>query len=271
MLAFSLVAPLLAASSVSALALERRAAPDRPGAVGFQFPPLRGFIQDETSTAPCGGLAIGGRIDYPISGGDIALVLQRDAFNIQLSYSSSENPTSASEFSPLLPVLEQSYSGSKCFQAPDLSTLGFSVGDVLTMNVNYLTGPKNSSLYQCADVTLVATDSYVASTEYTCANVTASTQTRSQGKSSSAAPSASAAAANSSSDDQPVSPIGAGFIGAAVAIVVMLVAGGLLAFAGFAKFGSRSKLAALPRTNENAPAYPHEAGSMTSRGSMVKA
>ncbi|GAA5857589.1 hypothetical protein JCM8547_004283 [Rhodosporidiobolus lusitaniae] len=276
------VLPILAAASATALpnSLEKRAAPGRPGAVGFEYPPLRGWIQDTTSVEPCGGVALGGRINYPISGGDISLVLQRDAFDIQVSYSGSADPSSNSDFSPLIPVLEQSYSGSKCFSAPDFSSLGFSVGDVVTLQVNYLTGPKNSSLFQCADVTLMAAQGYVADTEFTCANVTSSTQTRSQGGSSSAAAEASgsssssrgSSSSSSSSNDEPVSPLGAGFIGAGVTIVVFaLIAAGAV-FAGFAKVGSRSKVKGAAAAQGEIPAYTRgDASSMVSRGSLQKA
>ncbi|GAA6029949.1 hypothetical protein JCM8097_009184 [Rhodosporidiobolus ruineniae] len=268
---------LVAASSVNALALERRAAPtESPGAVGFAWPPLRGWAQSTVGESPCGGSALGGRVDYPINGGDIALKLTRDVFNIQVSYANDENPTELSQFSPLVPAIEQSFSGSKCFKAPDLSTLGVAVGDKLTLNLNWVTGPKNSSGYQCADVTIVAAENFVAESQYTCANVTASTQTRSgSGKGSSSAEAAAAtgrgsSSLSSSSNDDGLTSAQAGGVGAGVTAAVFLAVLALLYFAGFARFGSRSKVAA--QSVEAVPGYSRaDAGSMTSRGSMVKA
>lgn len=68
MLAFAaLVAPLLA-TSVHALTLQPRGAPtEAPGAVGFQFPPLRGWAQGAASESPCGGFVRQGTTDYPMS------------------------------------------------------------------------------------------------------------------------------------------------------------------------------------------------------------
>lgn len=154
-------------------------------------------------------------------------------------------------------------------------------------------------MYQCADITLV--DNYVQTETYTCANVTASTQTRgnqqSSGVSESVASATAAVAATGklAGEDQPVSPVrlvsallflsvsvltirvnsqvGAGFIGAAVALVLCAVVVAGAYFAGVAKFGSRSKLAAASAAHhqDTIPAYAQDNGSMISRGSMVKA
>ncbi|GAA5888070.1 hypothetical protein JCM6882_000272 [Rhodosporidiobolus microsporus] len=266
MLAQSALAALLAASSATALTVEKRAAPGRPGAVGFQHPPLRGWIAESTRVAPCGGVAIGGRTNFPLTGGDLSFVLQ-------LSYSISSNPSSLSDFQPAIPVLEQSYSGSKCFDAPDFTSFGASAGDLATLSITYTAGKDKASFYQCADVVLVDAASYVSESEYTCANVTSSTQTRGSDSASSSSVSSSSSGSSSSSnkDDQPVSPIGAGFIGAACAIVLCAVLATGAVYAGFAKVGSRSKVAAVV-AQQDLPAYNQgDAASMTSRTSMLKA
>ncbi|GAA5912053.1 hypothetical protein JCM6882_002018 [Rhodosporidiobolus microsporus] len=274
MLALAVLA-LAASASATSLDLVKRGAPGRPGAVAFQWPPLRGWVEDGGKTGPCGGVEMGGRVDYPLSGGDLSLVLQRDSHNIQISYSLSSNPTSTSDFQPLIPVHDYSYSGSKCFDAPDFAALGAKAGDLVTLNVNYQTGPQRNTFYQCADIRLVDTASFVASSEYTCANVTTSTQTRGSQSSSSAVSSASKG--SSSSNDQPVSPLASGFIGAGVAIAAFIAIAVLAIATGFAKVGSRSKVAGVAAANSAAHTVPvpaYERGdleSMTSRGSMVKA
>ncbi|TNY18162.1 hypothetical protein DMC30DRAFT_427887 [Rhodotorula diobovata] len=277
MLAFAaLVAPLLA-TSVHALTLQPRGAPtEAPGAVGFQFPPLRGWAQGAASESPCGGFVRQGTTDYPMSGGDVLLKLLRDTYNIQVSYGIG-NPTSNDAFQPLVPMVDYAYSGSQCFRAPDFAALGANVGDTVTLQVTGETGPKRTAVYQCADITLV--DNYVQTETYTCANVTASTQTRgnqqSSGVSESVASATAAVAATGklAGEDQPVSPVGAGFIGAAVALVLCAVVVAGAYFAGVAKFGSRSKLAAASAAHhqDTIPAYAQDNGSMISRGSMVKA
>ncbi|GAA6047978.1 hypothetical protein JCM3770_006453 [Rhodotorula araucariae] len=277
MLAFAaLVAPLLA-SSAAALALEPRAAPsEAPGAVGFQFPPLRGWAQGSASDSPCGGFERQGTTNYPMTGGDVLLKLLRDTHKIQVSYGIG-NPTSEDAFKPLVPVIDYAFSGSQCFNAPDFASLGAKAGDTVTLQVTGQTGPQNTTVYQCADITLVDTASFVKTETYTCANVTASTQTRGNGSSASKSVStatAVAATGKKSGDDQPVSPLGAGFIGAAVALVLaaLIVSGAY--FAGVAKFGSRAKLARANQGTAHAdtiPSYIQDNGSMVSRGSMVKA
>ncbi|BGP37240.1 hypothetical protein JCM10450v2_001150 [Rhodotorula kratochvilovae] len=278
MLAFAaLVAPLLA-SSAAALALEPRAAPtEAPGAVGFAFPPLRGWSQGSASDEPCGGFERQGTTNYPMSGGDVLLKLLRDTHKIQVSYGIG-NPTTEAAFQPLAPVIDYAYSGSQCFKAPDFASLGAKAGDTVTLQVTGQTGPKNTTVYQCADITLVDTASFVKTETYTCANVTASTQTRGGNKSAASSGAVSTATAVAATgkmagNDQPVSPLGAGFIGAAVALVLaaLLVTGAY--FAGVAKFGSRAKLqrANSAAHGETIPAYIQDNGSMVSRGSMVKA
>ncbi|GAA5841973.1 hypothetical protein JCM11251_001431 [Rhodosporidiobolus azoricus] len=270
MLAHAAVAALAVSTVSASVILDKRAAPGRPGAVGFVNPPLRGWIAETTRTAPCGGVEQGGRVDFPLVNGDLSFILQRDVNNLQVSYSLASNPSSLSDFSPAIPVLDQSYSGTKCFEAPDFTSFGASAGDLATLSITYTAGKDQASFYQCADIVLVDAANFVSESEYTCANVTTSTQTRGdQSKSSSVSTSANASSAK---DDQPVSPIGAGFLGAAVAIVLcaFLAAGALVA--GFAKVGSRSKMAALGGARQDLPAYAQgDAASMTSRTSMLKA
>ncbi|GAA5996954.1 copper acquisition factor BIM1-like domain-containing protein [Rhodotorula paludigena] len=269
MLAF-LAAPLLAGSAF-AMALEPRAAPtESPGAVGFEYPPLRGWAQSAASESPCGGFSRQGTFKYPLSGSDISLKLLRDVYNVQVKYAPGE-ATADNDFQTYTSAREHVYSGNQCFESPNFASLGMQAGDTVTLQVSGQTGPKRTTVYQCADIVLVADDQFVQTETYTCRNFTASTQTRGDQNPSSSAVSASSN--SGSSNDQPVSPVGAGFIGAAVAVVLcaVLVAGAY--FAGVAKFGSRSKLAALPTANsarhDEIPAY--DAASMTSRGSMVKA
>lgn len=83
-------------------------------------------------------------------------------------------------------------------------------------------------------MTLVAESDFTPIEEYTCANVTTSTQTR--GSANTAAASSSSSSSSSSS---PVSPLGAGFIGAACAIVLAAALLTVAKFTGFARFGKK--------------------------------
>ncbi|GAA5888068.1 hypothetical protein JCM6882_000271 [Rhodosporidiobolus microsporus] len=198
MVAIAALTALLAASAASASPVEKRqrSSPVFPGAVGFTNPGPRGFSQENTRTGPCGGFTRGGaenRTDFPLTGGDFALALTRDAYDITISYTTGSDDTG---FQPLIPVLDHSFTGSKCFDSPDLSSIGASVGDVLTLQLTYVASAANSTFYQCADINVVEAATY-SRPEFTCANVTASTQTRSQGGNSSASASESAAAPSS--------------------------------------------------------------------------
>ncbi|GAA5841970.1 hypothetical protein JCM11251_001430 [Rhodosporidiobolus azoricus] len=233
MVSIAALTALVAASaaSVSASPVEKRQnqAPVFPGAVGFTNPWPRGFNPTESRTGPCGGVTRGdstNRTAFPLEGGDLALALSRDAYDITISYTTG---TDDSGFQPLVPVVDYSFTGSKCYEAPDLSTLGVSAGDVLTFQLTYVASRLNSTFYQCAEVDVVDTASYVRP-EFTCANVTASTQTRGQGGDSSSV----ADAAASTDAAAPSSTQGAGN-GAGVLNPVSWIAGaGAVALAALA-------------------------------------
>ncbi|CDZ96775.1 hypothetical protein [Phaffia rhodozyma] len=179
MLASTLLALLpIGASLVNAAALlDIRAAPTVP-IVALAYPPSRGLSLDTNKIAPCGGYAIGGRINYPLTGGDLSLTQSRDAKDLQFSYSTSANPQSVSDFKPLLAEnITQLYKGTTCVSSPNLTTLGLSAGDQITIKVEYQSGPSATRFYECADLNLVAASSFTKPT-YNCTNIIESTQTR---------------------------------------------------------------------------------------------
>jgi hypothetical protein len=112
MFAFTAFAALAVSSlsSVEALHLHARQSDggkglSSPGAVGFDYPPLRGWSLDAGKKPICGGFDLHARSDFPASesslfaqqrssadfrqlaGGPLALVQQRDGYDVQLSYS----------------------------------------------------------------------------------------------------------------------------------------------------------------------------------------
>ncbi|GAA6024405.1 hypothetical protein JCM10207_003404 [Rhodosporidiobolus poonsookiae] len=282
MLALALAAPLLAASA-SAAVLEKRLGPlTAPGAAGFVWPSIRGWDSTLQYTAPCGGYNAEGRTDYPISGGQISLAMQRDVYDMRIGYSLKSNPTSNDDFTNLLPNVTQQFIGTACFESPDLSTLGASIGDEISFQITYQAGQGNRTFYECADLTLVSADGFKATESFTCLNQTTSTQTIPNAAANSAQAAASSSATGAaativytgstgSKDDDPVSPIGAGFIGMAVTLAVVALVLGGAAWAGFARFGSRSKVSAASRAETGTvPAYHRDSASMTSHGSVLK-
>ena len=142
-----------------------------PGAVGFDYPPLRGWSLDAGKKPICGGFDLHARTDFPASksatlpksdvdidslfclaaGGPLALVQQRDGYDVQLSYSSdpsefrqfhfrssrpsslcSADPTELSHFTPMFPNHTHLLPGTACYTAPN-----FEVGSDITFMLTY--------------------------------------------------------------------------------------------------------------------------------------
>ncbi|ORY91496.1 hypothetical protein BCR35DRAFT_349312 [Leucosporidium creatinivorum] len=169
MLAFAALVAVLPLSLAAPL-VER--ATDISGSpVGFKLPVARGWADATDSASPCGGIAFGGnRTDFPMSGGDISLLTKADGDQVQINIAKSSEATKNSNFKSLIHEVAVTYRGHQCYNAPDLSTLGFSVGDEVTLQLTYVAGAADTRLYQCADVTIVATDAFVAAEGAFCVN-----------------------------------------------------------------------------------------------------
>lgn len=106
----------------------------------------------------------------PTAGGEISLLTKADGDQVQINIAKSSEATKNSNFKSLIHEVAVTYRGHQCYNAPDLSSLGFSVGDEVTMQLSYVAGAADTRLYQCADVTLVATESFVAAEGAFCVN-----------------------------------------------------------------------------------------------------
>ncbi|GAA5857590.1 hypothetical protein JCM8547_004284 [Rhodosporidiobolus lusitaniae] len=279
------LAASLVASSAYAVAFDsskglvkRAGALTSPGAAGFGYPPIRGWSSALQNTAPCGGYDVGGRTDFPMTGGDISILLQRDVYDMKIGIAASSNPTSNSDFVNLFPNVTQQFIGSACYEAPDLSSYGIAEGNEFSLQITFQAGGQNLSFFECADLTAVSASNFKASEEYTCANVTTSTQTIPNQSANAAASSAAATAAagatqtvtytgTTGSDKDAVTPLQAGWIGACGTLAVVAAVLSVLAFSGYARFGSRSKVA---QYGAAAPAYLDNRSSMSEGGSMRK-
>lgn len=278
MIASTFIAAALAASAVSAtpVELQRRGPPtEAPGALGFAYPPLRGWAQSSASVGPCGGYTLGGRTDYPLSGGDISLIQQRDGDDFQLMYSTNADPQSVDDFQAIS-TISKLYPGTSCMQAPNFASLGLAAGAPVTFMTSFTTGPKKTRVYQCADVNLVEAANFVATMDYECRNFTSSTQTR--GGANTAAASADKAESTqgastvqftgSSNDDSKISKAAAGGIGAAAAIAFIAAVLAVLGFTGFVSFGRKNKQAAEPASTRY---YNNDADTLHSMQSVAEA
>lgn len=141
MLALNVLTALFLAS------VARAAAPTVP-IIQMTYPPPRGVASVDTHTiAPCQGFAVGGRSPFPISSGaSIALNMSRDAKDVHIRYTKLADPKSNDDFSPLSTNLTQVYRGSRCVDQPDFAAKGLKVGDDVTMQLWYISGPKNTTV-----------------------------------------------------------------------------------------------------------------------------
>lgn len=95
------------------------------------------------------------------AGGDISLLTKADGDQVQINVARTTEATRNSNFRSLVHEIAVTYRGHQCLQAPDMAALGFAAGDQVTLQLAYLAGTANTKLYQCADVTLVATEAFV--------------------------------------------------------------------------------------------------------------
>ncbi|KAJ9091261.1 hypothetical protein QFC19_009171 [Naganishia cerealis] len=225
-----------------------------PGAVGFDYPPLRGWSLDAGKKPICGGFDLNARTDFPNTGGPLALVQQRDGYDVQLSYSSDPNPTELSHFTPMFENHTHLLPGTACYTAPN-----FDVGSDITFMLTYQTGKNNVTLWQCADVKIVEASAWKPFDSYTCANVTTSTRTRGgSGNSTSSSVSSGATAISGGnsgtgvlSSSSKLSAAEAGGLGAGVTVAVLLLVFAALYFAKLVHFGKANPEKYMWRTDTN--------------------
>ncbi|KAI5450439.1 hypothetical protein NCC49_003062 [Naganishia albida] len=248
MFALTALAALAAVSSwspVEALHLHARQSDGgkgltSPGAVGFDYPPLRGWSLDAGKKPICGGFDLHARTDFPANGGPLALVQQRDGYDVQLSYSDDSNPTELSHFTPMFENHTHLLPGTACYTAPN-----FQVGQDITFMLTYQTGAKNQTFWQCADVKIVEPSAWKPFDSYTCENVTTSTRTRGGGgnsTSSNVPASSGASSANTGvlSGSSGLTAAQAGGLGAGVTVAVFLLALAAAYFAKLVHFGKNT-------------------------------
>ncbi|OXH24392.1 cytokine inducing-glycoprotein [Cryptococcus neoformans] len=251
----------MAASAASAISVQRRAqiTDFETSPVAFAFPEPRGFSASTADDAPCGGFDPVNRTSYPMSGGEIALVQQTDAQNVNILWTSESDPTRFHSFNTYSNSIREIGAGHYCQGAPDFSTLGFSEGDNATLLVIYQLDGADTYYYQCADVNLVSAASFSTNEQYVCGNYTSeleiasseeslhlgnTTASESTSGGSTGTASTSGGSTNPhvfSSSGSKLSAADAGGIGASVTIFVVAVLAGLLWWSGFLHFGKKKQ------------------------------
>lgn len=137
------------------------------GPVAFMWPPDRPWSETEENIAPCGSSAsVSNRTDFPLTGGNLLLVAQDDAWAVEIAISYKANPTSINDFSPWFKtnVTAELDSAHTCYSAPDIPS-SVNPGDVGTIQLIYNAedGSKNVSHFACADVRFVELSAFRAS------------------------------------------------------------------------------------------------------------
>ncbi|KAL7417943.1 hypothetical protein BDY24DRAFT_367773 [Mrakia frigida] len=221
----SLLAILSVAASVKALVVPKDVA---AAPLSLVYPESRGNTAATQSISPCQGFEMetGDRTLFPMTGGKLAFQASGTANDVQISYSTSATSL-LSEFKPLLPEASSIVAGHSCFIAPDFTTLGYTVGEVVTFNIAYTNAQTGAEGYECADVRLEATSDY-DTTVSMCFNTTISATSGST----------SSAVSSSSLSSAEAGAIG-GSIGLVFTLAVVALALGALYKTGRIAFGKK--------------------------------
>ncbi|QPG96434.1 hypothetical protein C2857_004181 [Epichloe festucae Fl1] len=130
------------------------------GPAAFMWPPDRVWSAAADNTAPCGSVdSVRNRTNFPMTGGKISLVDQKEASGVQLSISYKDNPDSDHDFTTLIKPdeLAQLKKGHKCVPVKD-APLSVKPGANATLQIKYTASfdkPENETFYACADITYV--------------------------------------------------------------------------------------------------------------------
>ncbi|WWC59838.1 uncharacterized protein I303_102400 [Kwoniella dejecticola CBS 10117] len=148
--------------------------------VEFTYPtPRSGFLVNNATTYPCGGLPVGDRTAYPLSGGKVSLDIDTLAANVNLLYANSSDPKTFHEFSTFANTLLDVSEGGWCGEGPDFGELGLSAGSDVTLLAIYQLYGNKTYFYHCADINLVEDNSYTAPNNFACSNSSAVLETAS--------------------------------------------------------------------------------------------
>ncbi|KAJ5917076.1 hypothetical protein N7504_001091 [Penicillium tannophilum] len=171
---------LLALASISFAPCQAADTATDMGPAAFLWPPDRAWSSAADNTAPCGSNAdIGNRTEFPLTNGEVSLVLQDESYNVNLAISYHSNPTSNSDFvtdvsGSNFPEL---YPGHECYSIPNAPS-NTSSGDNATLQLKYQSTfdtDTNQTYYACADITYVALADFT--TNVLCFNVSVATTT----------------------------------------------------------------------------------------------
>ncbi|KAG6902818.1 hypothetical protein C0995_011305 [Termitomyces sp. Mi166 len=146
----------------------------------LQYPPPRGVFVENDEPTFCDGYKTSAtdRTTFPLSRGFFSLNSEHPQFTTGVLVSTAGNPTSFNDFTQAVPFFETKGEGLFCFPL-DFSSLsnttGLQDGQNVTIQIVYDGG--DSTLYQCADLTL--SNNFTISDDVQCTNATETTDSAS--------------------------------------------------------------------------------------------
>ncbi|KAI4204936.1 MAG: hypothetical protein LQ350_000788 [Teloschistes chrysophthalmus] len=126
----------------------------------LDYPPARGFDEDQLGTFPCGGqnTISSNRTTWPLAGGPIQLTMEHDHAAVQVLIALGNNPTDNFN-AVLVPTTQEQGIGKFCLSDVKVpESLGVKDGDNATIQV-VTNGDPTGGLYNCADITFSTTNS----------------------------------------------------------------------------------------------------------------
>lgn len=184
-------------------------------------------------------------------------------------YTNETNPTRFHQFKRYAGSLTDLGAGHYCPESPDFGSLGFKAGDDATLLVIFQLGSESTYYYQCADVNLIETSTFVEPTGTVCGNYSSTFEVATKEEevggsqydgghpavngsavSIAGVPTSTASVStdtagsgsdfgSSSSSDSGMSAAAGGGIGAGVTIVVIALIAAVAAFTGLISFGKK--------------------------------
>ncbi|KAK7753182.1 hypothetical protein SLS62_004915 [Diatrype stigma] len=148
---------------------------DDMGPAAFLWPPDREWLSYHDNVEPCGtSSGPTNRTEFPLTGGQVALVQQDESFGIQIAISYNDDPQTNDDFNVLVSAdrIKELDPGHQCLDIANPPS-DVSVGSNATLQIKYTSEfdtNVNETYYACADITYVSRADF----NYTipCFNVT---------------------------------------------------------------------------------------------------
>ncbi|KAI4184736.1 MAG: hypothetical protein L6R41_004531 [Letrouitia leprolyta] len=190
----------------------------------LDFPPARGFDEDQLTSFPCGGQSSvsSSRTPWPITGGPIQLTMGHDESAVQVLIALGNDATDAFN-TVLVPTTQEQGLGKFCLSDVKIpESLGIKEGDNATIQV-VTNGDPTGGLYNCTNGKGVTTTKYTGKS--TNANGTDSAAATTSSASGTGTGTGTPSATGSASGSSPTSAAGKQeFVGAAILTACLLQA-----------------------------------------------